>query len=145
MAEARHIGKVVVSMGGDRPIEPGAFVDDRLPEGTYLVTGGLGGLGLLTARWLVAHGARSIVLVGRRAPSPAAEDVIRELGLAGAEVRTRRTDVADRQAVSALLAEIGETGPPLTGVFHAAGILDDCTLLEMTPERFEVTASKVGT
>lgn len=144
MAESRHIGKLIVSMEGDHPIEPGAFAGGRLPEGTYLVTGGLGGLGLLTARWLVAHGARSIVLVGRRAPSPAAEDAIRELVLAGAEVRTRRVDVADRQAVSALLSEIEGTGPPLTGVVHAAGILDDCTLLEMTPESFRrVTASKV--
>ena len=144
MTESRHIGKLIVSMEGDRPLEPGAFVDGRLPEGTYLVTGGLGGLGLLTARWLVANGARSLVLVGRGAPSPAAEDAIRELVLAGADVRTRRADVADRQAVSALLSEIEGTGPPLTGVVHAAGILDDCTLLEMTPESFRrVTASKV--
>ncbi|WP_253834549.1 type I polyketide synthase [Actinokineospora globicatena] len=102
------------------------------PEGTYLITGGLGGLGLETARLLHRLGARRLALVGRSAPGPDAEQVIGELRAAGAEVRTAQVDVTDPVALAAFLAELDT----LRGVFHLAGVLDDGVLAQQTPERF---------
>ena len=69
MAQARHIGKIVVTV----PARAGASAPLAVrPDATYLVTGGLGGLGLEVARWLIERGARALALVGRRAPGPTA-------------------------------------------------------------------------
>ncbi len=92
-------------------------------DGTYLITGGLGGLGLLTADWLRERGARHLVLLGRSAPNPAQSEAVAALERAGAAVTLVRADVADSSEITTALA--GLTGPPLRGVFHAAGVLDD--------------------
>ncbi|WP_437338830.1 type I polyketide synthase [Sorangium sp. So ce394] len=105
------------------------------PDATYLVTGGLGGLGLRLVRWMVARGARRVVLAGRRAPSSAAAEVIAELGRAGARVDAAAVDVADRAQLAALLDAIAREGPPLRGVMHAAAVLDDGTALELDAPR----------
>ncbi|MEU6866528.1 SDR family NAD(P)-dependent oxidoreductase [Streptomyces sp. NPDC046876] len=100
-------------------------------DGTVLITGGTGGLGALTARHLVAeHGVRSLVLVGRRgAEAPGARELAAELEAAGASsVVLAACDVADRDAVAALLA-----AHPVTGVVHAAGVVDDGTIASLTP------------
>jgi acyl transferase domain-containing protein/acyl carrier protein len=104
-------------------------------EGSYLITGGLGGLGLTAARWLVASGARHLLLLGRSAPSEQAEEAIRAMVEAGAEVRTWRADVARAADVAGALAYLEETMPPLRGILHAAGVLEDRTLLEMSDEQ----------
>ncbi len=115
------------------------------PERPLLVTGGLGGLGLLLARWLVDRGAREISLVGRSAPSAGAVAAIRELEARSARVRTLRADVGRREEVARALAEAGEGLPSLAGVFHAAGVLDDGVLLEQSWDRFpKVLAPKVA-
>ncbi|WP_449657300.1 type I polyketide synthase, partial [Streptomyces johnsoniae] len=108
------------------------------PEGTVLVTGGTGGLGSLLARHLVtAHGARHLLLVGRRGPAaPGAAELAAELSGLGAEVRIEAADVADRDAVAALLATV-PAAHPLTAVIHTAGVLDDATALALTPERLD--------
>ncbi|WP_437728551.1 SDR family NAD(P)-dependent oxidoreductase [Sorangium sp. So ce861] len=105
------------------------------PDATYLITGGLGGLGLRLARWMIARGARRVVLAGRRAPSGAAAEVIAELGRAGARVDAAAVDVADRAQLAALLDAIAREGPPLRGVMHAAAVLDDGTALELDAPR----------
>ncbi|WP_329307838.1 type I polyketide synthase (plasmid) [Streptomyces sp. NBC_01260] len=106
------------------------------PDGTVLVTGAGGALGDLIARHLVtAHGVRRLVLVSRRGPAAPNTDALRAaLTAAGAEVVFTACDVADRAAVADLLAAI-PADRPLTGVVHAAGVLDDGVTQALTPER----------
>lgn len=112
--------------------------------GTVLITGGLGGLGLALAERLVARGARHLALMGRRPPSPAAEARIAAWAERGATVRAIAGDVARPEDVRRALAAIAEAGPPLIGVVHAAGVLDDGLLLDLDPARFDrVLAPKV--
>ncbi|WBB80641.1 type I polyketide synthase [Micromonospora sp. WMMD882] len=135
MAQARHVGKVVVVQ------EPSPVVR---ADATYLVTGGLGGIGPAIAGWLVDRGARRLALLGRRAPSPEVEATLRELGRR-AEVEIRQVDVADPVALAAVLADLAATRPPLRGIVHAAGVLDDGVLDQQTWERFApVLAPKVA-
>jgi acyl transferase domain-containing protein/phospholipid N-methyltransferase len=105
------------------------------PEASYLITGGLGGLGLATAAWLVERGARHLVLAGRRAPSEDARSRIDALIAQGARVVVARCDVGDRDAVARLLAGV-DPRHPLRGVVHAVGVLDDGTLLHQDWSRF---------
>ncbi|AKT41311.1 type I polyketide synthase [Chondromyces crocatus] len=143
MAQAKHVGKIVLLCNDPGPVAPLRRGQLR-PDGTYLVTGGLGGLGLALAEWLVGEGARHLVLVGRNAPSPTAHEVIRRLETAGARVFAGRADVADRVALADLLAEVRRTSPPLRGIFHAAAVLDDGIALELDRARVRrVMAPKV--
>ncbi len=147
MAQARHIGKVVVSL--DVPevwVEPAASAPVTLkPDATYLITGGLGGLGLKLAEWMVGQGARHLALVGRSGASAAAQETVEALEQAGARVLVARADVADEAQVAEALRVLGQTMPPLRGVIHAAGILDDAILLRLGPEQFRsVMAPKVS-
>jgi len=107
------------------------------PDRTYLITGGLGGIGLRLARWFADAGARSLALIGRGPPSDAAAQAIRALGDAGVAVRTFRADVASRDQLAAVVAELDRTGPPLAGVVHAAGVLDDGAVVRLTPARID--------
>jgi NADPH:quinone reductase-like Zn-dependent oxidoreductase/SAM-dependent methyltransferase/NADP-dependent 3-hydroxy acid dehydrogenase YdfG len=141
MAQAGHRGKIVL-------VHPEAQTEDAaLPvrsDGTYFVTGGLGGLGLEVARWLGRKGARSLVLMGRRAPSAEATAAIAELARAGVEVSVVRGDVASRAQVEHAVAAIGGSQPPLRGVVHAAGVLDEGVLMQQDARRFaRVMAAKV--
>ncbi|MQY06283.1 type I polyketide synthase [Actinomadura macrotermitis] len=108
------------------------------PGGTVLITGGTGTLGGLVARHLVtAHGARDLLLVSRSGPAaPGAPELIHELAALGARVRVVAADVARRDEVARVLAEIpGEH--PLTAVVHAAGTLDDGVVEALTPGRLD--------
>jgi acyl transferase domain-containing protein len=106
-------------------------------DGSYLVTGGLGALGMELARWLAARGAGRVVLAGRSAPGAEARRALDELAAGGARVETACCDVAARGEVAALLGRIRREGPPLRGVFHAAGVLDDGALALQTAARFD--------
>ncbi|MFI6230388.1 SDR family NAD(P)-dependent oxidoreductase [Micromonospora echinospora] len=134
-----HVARVV--RAGSAPSEDRPKIS---ADGTHLVTGGLGALGLLVARWLVDRGARHVVLVGRRGPSEAAEGTLRDLTERGARVRVIRGDVGRVDDVRKILAEIETSMPPLRSVFHAAGVLDDGVLHQQSWDRFErVLAPKV--
>ncbi|MBD2136213.1 SDR family NAD(P)-dependent oxidoreductase [Anabaena sp. FACHB-1237] len=104
-------------------------------EGSYLITGGLGALGLEIARWLVSKGARNIVLMGRNAPQAKAQRVITELEGSGVNVSVYLGDVGIREDVENVINQI-ETDVPLRGVIHAAGVLDDGMLSDMSWDRF---------
>ncbi|AGC45622.1 polyketide synthase [Myxococcus stipitatus DSM 14675] len=97
-------------------------------DATYLVTGGLGGLGLKVARWLVEQGARHLVLVGRRAltaggeESKRREEVLEELRSLGATVVPLAADISDRARMEEVLREAASTHP-LRGIFHAASLM----------------------
>ncbi|PTL78226.1 type I polyketide synthase [Vitiosangium sp. GDMCC 1.1324] len=114
-------------------------------DATYLITGGLGGLGLEVARWMVEQGARHLVLVGRRAPSASASESVRALEKAGAHVTVASVDVSREAEVAGLLQRLDTGSPPLRGLVHAAGVLDDGALPQQNLERFErVMAPKVA-
>ena len=132
MAQARHIGKIVLV---PESVMRGAL--DRLsPDATYLVTGGLSGLGLLTATHLAGRGARHLMLVGRRAPSPESVRAIAEMREAGVDVQVAAADIGTAADVSRVLLHLTTTMPPLRGIIHAAGALDDGALLQLSWERF---------
>jgi myxalamid-type polyketide synthase MxaE and MxaD len=103
-------------------------------EASYLLTGGCGSLGLGFARWLVGRGARTLVLVGRGSAHAEAAAPIAALKAAGARVLVRRADVTDAAALAGVLAEIDRDLPPLLGVVHAAGVLEDGMLAGLDAE-----------
>ncbi|MFF2012619.1 SDR family NAD(P)-dependent oxidoreductase [Streptomyces sp. NPDC058195] len=139
MAKARHTGKIVLVPGADETVTTAPGAAPVRPFGTYLITGGLGALGLETARYLVRQGARHLVLAGRSAPGPDAERVLAGLR-ERAEVTLARADVSDPAAVAELLARIDGSLPPLAGVVHAAGVLDDGLLTGLDGDRFRAVA-----
>ncbi|MFG3134469.1 type I polyketide synthase, partial [Streptomyces tendae] len=108
------------------------------PEGTVLITGGLGGLGRVVARHLITeHGMRHLLLVGRRGTqTEGADETAAELSALGADVRIAACDVADQDATRALLQTVSAEHP-LTAVIHAAGVVDDSVVTSLTPERLE--------
>ena len=107
--------------------------DDR----TYLVTGGLGGIGRAVAGWLADQGAGAIVLNGRRPPDSETGEAIATLRQSGATVQVELADVTDEAAVQEMLARIDAALPPLGGVIHSVGALSDGALTGQTWERFE--------
>ena len=113
-------------------------------ESSYLITGGLGALGLLVARWMVDEGARNLVLTTRRGITENTREAILQLEQAGAKVLVVKADVSQPEDVATILQKIKASHPPLRGIFHAAGVLDDGLLLQQTWERFEqVMSAKV--
>ncbi|CAM2006852.1 SDR family NAD(P)-dependent oxidoreductase [Acanthopleuribacter pedis] len=105
-------------------------------QGTVLICGGLGALGLAAAQRLVDIGVETLVLAGRRAPNHAVREVLTGLEAAGTQVVVHEADIGDSNATAALFARIHDSLPPLKGVIHAAGILDDGLLAGQSQPRF---------
>ena len=113
-------------------------------DATFLITGGLGGLGLLVAEWMVERGARHLVLLGRTSASQTARATIEALEQTGAQVVVAQADISQKESVRQVLDNIAHAMPPLRGIVHAAGLVDDGVVLAQTWERFaRVMASKV--
>jgi acyl transferase domain-containing protein/acyl carrier protein len=104
---------------------------------TYLVTGGLGGLGLECARWMAEHGAKHIALVSRRDADDELREKISHIEKTGSQVRVFAADVTDETQVGQVIAEIRESMPPLRGVVNAAGVLDDGMVHTQTWDQFQ--------
>ena len=104
---------------------------------SYLVTGGLGGIGLEVAGWLAERGAGAIVLNGRRAPDAGAAAAVEALKERGVEVRVELADVTDEAAVRDLLHRVDAELPPLGGVIHSVGVLSDAAVENQDWGRFE--------
>ncbi len=137
MRQARHVGKIVLT---PPPVAAGALRPDR----TYVVTGGLGGIGLEVAGWLVEHGAGAVVLASRRPPTQDEEETLSQWTHADAEVAVEVVDVADEAAVQRLVAQMGAKYPTLGGVVHSAGVLSDGAIENQSWAGFEtVLAPKV--
>jgi acyl transferase domain-containing protein/acyl carrier protein len=141
MQQAKHIGKIVLTL----PPQP---VDLR-SDATYLITGGLGDLGLQVAQSLAASGVKHLLLLGRRTPSPTAEATIEQLQAAGVTVTVARADVANVEELRQVLQPYVQPAPtssvpPLKGVIHAAGLIDDGVLQQQTWQQFDrVLAPKI--
>lgn len=136
MQQAQHMGKIVVGL---EDLPPVAVRSDAVFEPdasrTWLVTGGLGGFGLATARHLVERGIRRLVLVSRRgASAPGAAAILREFSDKGVMVQAVACDMADADAVRALVETVRDTMPPLGGVVHAAAVFDDRLLSGLDKE-----------
>ncbi|MFN6486362.1 MULTISPECIES: SDR family NAD(P)-dependent oxidoreductase [unclassified Nostoc] len=114
-------------------------------DGSYWITGGTGALGLEAAQWLVEKGARHLVLTGRHEPSLAAQERITILEQSGAKVLVVKADVSQAHQVAEVLEKIHSELPPLKGIIHTAGVLDDGVLQQQSLERFgQVMAPKVA-
>ncbi|MFI0733787.1 SDR family NAD(P)-dependent oxidoreductase [Streptomyces sp. NPDC021225] len=138
----RGTGRLVPRLVRTRPDDAGR--GEPRPDGAYLVTGGLGGLGRVVAERLVRRGARRLALLSRGAPTAEAARWIEDLRGRGVTVRHARADVADRAGLAAALDGLRRELGPLTGVVHTAGVLDDATVPHLTEERvLRVLAPKV--
>ncbi|HTN88779.1 MAG TPA: type I polyketide synthase [Sorangium sp.] len=115
------------------PPTPAVAIRD---DAAYVISGGLGALGLHVATWLVKRGARHLFLFGRSAPSPAAEQTLSLLRARGAQVHVIAADAASERDVARVLDEVRAARVPLRGIVHAAGTLDDGVLLLQDWERF---------
>ncbi|MEX1041603.1 MAG: aminotransferase class I/II-fold pyridoxal phosphate-dependent enzyme [Pirellulaceae bacterium] len=140
MQQAKHRGKVVLTMPA-RSAEEGSIKPDR----TYLVTGGTGAIGLEVAAWLIQRGANSVVLTNRSGTVPeSAEPRIAAWREEEIQVVVTSMDASDRNQVATALEFIEHDLPPLAGVFHAAGVLQDATIAQQDWAHFEqVMAPKV--
>ncbi|MGV9853737.1 SDR family NAD(P)-dependent oxidoreductase, partial [Streptomyces sp. NPDC003442] len=120
-----------------RAVEGAHGAEGWEPSGTVLVTGGTGALGAHVARWLARSGVEHLVLVSRRGPgAEGVDELCAELREIGARVTVVACDVGDRGALAGVLAGVPEEFP-LTGVVHAAGVLDDGVLDGLSVDRFE--------
>ncbi|MBW4630464.1 MAG: type I polyketide synthase [Iphinoe sp. HA4291-MV1] len=114
-------------------------------DSTYLITGGLGGIGLLVAQCLVEHGAKHLVLVGRSSPNEAAIATLRALEEVGTQVVVIQTDVSQEEEVTSLLTQIKTSMPQLRGIIHTAGVFEDRLLVDHQWQLFaKVFAPKVS-
>ena len=149
MAQARHVGKIVVTYSSEKDdsrINLSRRRDKALfsREGACLITGGYGGLGLLLAEWLAKQGVRHLVLLGRRQLDDRGKTQVAAIENAGAKVLCATGDVAREEDVRNVLNQVAHSMPPLCGIFHCAGVLDDGALLQMNPARFsKVLEAKV--
>ncbi|MET8759935.1 SDR family NAD(P)-dependent oxidoreductase [Lentzea sp. NPDC004782] len=138
MASPEHHGKVVIRMVGEQITLPASSLPDVpvRPGATYLVTGGLGGLGLSVARWLADHGASHLVLASRRGvTTEEAARTVAELTSRGVDVRIERADVGDADQVSSLFALATSELPLIRGVVHCAADFDDAVLADVDASR----------
>ena len=142
MAQRRNIGKVVVSLSHN---EAECTQETDVASGTRLITGGLGALGLRVAAWIARTDQQPhIALLSRREPSPEAREQIETIEATGARIVVLQGDVACKDSLSSAIAKLPNEFPPLSGVVHAAGVLDDGLLLDLDQQRLDrVLAPKV--
>jgi acyl transferase domain-containing protein/acyl carrier protein/NADP-dependent 3-hydroxy acid dehydrogenase YdfG len=143
MQQARHIGKVVVSLSDARPMmECPATAPAPLrlaKDSTWIVTGGLSGFGLESARWLAAHGVGHLVLVGRRGlDTPGAREAVDDFTAKGIQVQALSCDISDADAVLRMVEHTRKTCPPIKGVLHAAAVFDDALMQNLDAQRMAV-------
>ncbi len=130
-AGQRHVARLVRStIAKDEPV---LFKESA----TYLITGGLGGLGLECAGWMIDHGARHIALASRRSTSDELQPKISLWEKQGATVRIFPTDVTSEDQVKDLIASIEQSMPPLKGIIHAAGVIEDGMAHKQSWEQFQ--------
>ena len=137
--KTRYVPRLV----SNRQAQPEVSLSFR-DDGSYLITGGLGGIGLLVARWMVERGAKHLVLLGRSSPDETARKKLTELEQTGAFVVVEKADVSDVESMTRVMSNIEQSNLPLAGVIHSAGMLSDGVLQNQNWSSFEkVMAPKV--
>lgn len=144
MSAAEHTGKLVLDIphtGSSRVVVPPAQVRVFRDDGAYLITGGLGGLGLFLAEKMASPGSGTgcgrIVLCSRSQPTPEALQTIERIRAAGTDVVVECGDITEPGTAQRLVAVATATGLPLRGVLHAAAVIEDATLTNITDELLE--------
>ncbi|NEQ84189.1 MAG: SDR family NAD(P)-dependent oxidoreductase, partial [Moorea sp. SIO2I5] len=139
--ENRYVARLVPSRHTQKTIDKPLTVRK---DATYLIAGGLGGVGLLVARWLVEKGARHLVLIGRSGVKETTKSQLQELEQAGAQVMVAQADISNLESLTKVWSEIEQNMPPLKGVINSAAVVDD-TLIESHnwPRFVKVMAPKV--
>lgn len=140
LSQSKNVGKVVVTFDPDAEVpvraQPKKASEMVRSDGTYVVTGGLTGLGLLTGKMLGELGAGHVILCGRRGmDTEGASEAIATLIETGHSVEATALDVTDSSAVQALVERVENSDLPLRGVIHGAGVLDDGLLAGQTNDR----------
>jgi acyl transferase domain-containing protein/acyl carrier protein len=141
MAQGKHVGKLVLTADQTPVLRREAYLGARgrfRGDRSYLITGGLRGLGLSLAMHLAQRGARHLILTSQSGPASAES----QAGLAALQamqvrVLARQSDITSEAELAAILAEADATLPPLAGIIHAATVYEDGLLRDMTPEAFE--------
>jgi phthioceranic/hydroxyphthioceranic acid synthase len=137
MSAAEHTGKLILDVprtGTSSVVLPPGQVRPFRADGSYLITGGLGGLGLFLAEKMAGAGAGRIVLSSRSEPSQKALETIELIRAIGSDVVVECGDIAAPGTADRLVAAATATGLPLRGVLHAAGVVEDATLSNITDE-----------
>ena len=137
MSAAEHTGKLVLDIprtGAATAVVPPESAHVFRSDGAYLITGGLGGLGLFLAEKMAAAGCGRIVLAARSQPNRTAQNTIERIRTAGTDVVVECGDVADRETAQRLVTAATATGLPLRGVLHAAAVVEDAILNNITDE-----------
>ncbi|NBM18357.1 type I polyketide synthase [Streptomyces sp. GC420] len=129
--------RLVARLAAADPADRYEAIPFARPDGAYVVTGGLTGLGLATARRLAEQGAGRLVLNGRRAPGPRARSALAELEALGTSVSVVEGDVAEPGVATCLVETAGAEGHTLRGVAHAAGVLGDRMVTDLEPSDIE--------
>ncbi|MGX8904228.1 SDR family NAD(P)-dependent oxidoreductase [Streptomyces netropsis] len=136
LQHSKHIGKVLLTFDEPVPVRTAPAPEPPDPEGSYLVVGGLSGLGARTALHLAERGARHLALVGRRGPdSPEAPALLRQLDALGATVSVHAVDVTDAPAMREVVQQTDTPEHPLRGIVHSALHLDDDALTDLSDDR----------
>ncbi len=140
MGAAEHTGKLILSIprvGHSTVMVPPEQAQVFRPDGAYIVTGGLGGLGLFLAAKMSAAGVGCIVLNSRSQPKPAALAEIARMRAAGTQVEVVTGDIARPETVDRLVSVATSSGLPVRGVLHAAAVVEDAILANITDELIE--------
>ncbi|WP_372365140.1 aminotransferase class I/II-fold pyridoxal phosphate-dependent enzyme [Candidatus Uabimicrobium sp. HlEnr_7] len=135
-SQSKHIGRVVIQMQEQQvPVVKKEDVDID-SKGTYLITGGTRGLGLVIAKWLAVKKAGQIVLISRSGNSPELQEEIDFIKSEGTKVHVEAMDISDKEAVDRIIQRVSSEMLPLKGIFHGAMVLDDGFINDLDQERF---------
>jgi polyketide synthase 5 len=137
MSAAEHTGKLVLDMpraGRSRAVVLPEQARIFRGDGSYVITGGLGGLGLFLAEKMAVAGCGRIVLCSRSAPSDKAQETVELIRAIGSDVLVERGDIAQPDTADRLVAAATATGLPLRGVLHTAGVVENASLADITDE-----------
>jgi len=140
MGAAQHTGKLLLDVprtGRSSVMLPPEQAQIFRPDGAYLITGGLGGLGLFLAEKMSAAGCGRIVLTSRSQPTLKALETIEMIREMGADIVVQCGDIADPSTAQQLVATATATGLPVRGVLHAAAVVEDATLTSITDDLIE--------
>ena len=140
MGGARHTGKLVLDIphtGSTRAVVPPEQARIFRGDGAYIITGGLGGLGLFLAEKMAAAGCGRIVLTSRSQPTLKTLETVELIRAVGADVVVDCGDIAEPATADRLVKVATATGLPVRGVLHAAAVVEDATLTNITDELIE--------